>query len=882
MKIINRNKKYGFSLMELTLAVLIVAILIVITLPIINRQLEKSEEYSYFMAYKSVEKLAGQIVALGDDSEDAYVMKPQKTPFKDVMLAKYKDTKFRLSRIVSKYKNKLAFSEIYVFSKLFPKTMAETVVVETWNHYAYEELWLGYHACKYAANKGTETRTINVGGKNVTFTVFKYNDSDIQKSTKEVKSKVKNDDGTETEKTTSVPVYYSIYDYNCCAGYTHENAACRVQDTDKGDYQLAASNETNTLTIDGKKYSLVLRQSPVHSVLKNTMFQEGACPASSSQLSTVANVITGITTSEQDGKVVLSKSASDFCSSSDFKGKCSGCTVSFNVTDGSAGGTTYKNSEDADEDEEGEEMVDKAPRSSVMGTCSVSKNVSTSSSSGSSSIASVARPSYPANWCTNYRDSEGHQVYYGMTNAAATTSIDCQPMSGYVVAANNEKFASLPCAEGQTLYAAFNSITNTYSAVCTATDFNEYTQKACGAHSVYAGGTTCECVSGWTKNASGDCSVRGECPKGTQQASDGTCITNPPIIKAKKFCELVDKNWNLDSKNCDTFTNGVYTSVYNAALGNDSNHVYLSINSKPNAFRDITPNMVLANGLRIWILGDKAASVPGLSYFPENFSKSVNSRQNMCERVSLTSHTEAACKSATSNKGYFCSNDKNCFKLDNSSYATGTRTVELKDARGCCSSTDFTDLHTLSEAAGDSRLYLKDPTVYAIGGYTIFVDINGSKGEGTLWDDVFPFYISSNGTVYPGYPLDSEKAKKKANGTDTGNSLYLGGNSDKQLPVDVYYYEASSSGESREKKVAFANVSYARGMCSARKISKYTPYCMNLGKRYKGKGLKKTASGYTPVDLPENYIALDASTNSYNPCDYFVCYVSVKNKLRFF
>jgi hypothetical protein len=57
---------------------------------------------------------------------------------------------------------------------------------------------------------------------------------------------------------------------------------------------------------------------------------------------------------------------------------------------------------------------------------------------------------------------------------------------------------------------------------------------------------------------------------------------------------------------------------------------------------------------------------------------------------------------------------------------------------------------------------------------------------------------------------------------------------------------------------------------------------MNLGKRYKGKGLKKTASGYTPVDLPENYIALDASTNSYNPCDYFVCYVSVKNKLRFF
>jgi hypothetical protein len=339
---------------------------------------------------------------------------------------------------------------------------------------------------------------------------------------------------------------------------------------------------------------------------------------------------------------------------------------------------------------------------------------------------------------------------------------------------------------------------------------------------------------------------------------------------------LIDEHWNVASKSC-SFTNGVNTSAYNAALGNDSNHTYLSINSKPNAFKNLTPNIVLANGLRIWILGNKTASIPGLSYYPSSTSGPIYNKQNMCEKITtLTTHTEAACKSATSNKGFFCASDKNCVKLDDSSYASGTRTVELKDARGCCAAADFTDLYNAAKDAGNTSLYLKDPTVYAISGYTLFVDINGTKGEGTLWEDVFPFFVSSNGKVYPGYPLDSEKTAKKSDGTtDTGNSLYLGGNSEKQLPVDVYYYQPSTSGEAREKKIAFANVSYARGMCSARQISRYTPYCMNIGSKFKAKG-------YDGNDLPANYIALDKDTGSNNHCDYYVCYVSVKNKLRFF
>ena len=41
-----KNKKAGFSLMELAIAVMIVALLIVIIVPIIQNQLAKSDEYA--------------------------------------------------------------------------------------------------------------------------------------------------------------------------------------------------------------------------------------------------------------------------------------------------------------------------------------------------------------------------------------------------------------------------------------------------------------------------------------------------------------------------------------------------------------------------------------------------------------------------------------------------------------------------------------------------------------------------------------------------------------------------------------------------------------------------------------------------------------------
>ena len=100
--------------------------------------------------------------------------------------------------------------------------------------------------------------------------------------------------------------------------------------------------------------------------------------------------------------------------------------------------------------------------------------------------------------------------------------------------------------------------------------------------------------------------------------------------------------------------------------------------------------------------------------------------------------------------------------------------------------------------------------------------------------------------------------------------LYIGGNSEKQLPVDVYYY--ITSGDNRKKVLAFPNVSFARAMCSARKISKYTPYCLNLGEKYQNtENLKGT-----------EYIANDDVATSKNPCDKNNCFIVVKRKSKQF
>lgn len=891
MNIKSKLKRSGFSLMELTLAVLIVAILIVITVPIINRQLEKSEEYSYYAAYRTVEKMSGQIVALGDPEEESFALK-HKDSFINNMIAIFNDSKLKISRSFTSYKEKFANSEMFFFTRLFPKTIAEEIVAISWTSSTLDDLWLGYYVCNNYSSGGN---------------------SNIQKgdTQQEVETVVTNADGTTSTKkeTKTVQTYYTVSDFNCCVGYTKSASStspvvCKALKANGAPQEyVPQSGETCCPSFSssctkpcyndssGKTYeNIVVNSGKVNDIIKNNLYSDpDTCDPnkSGSGASRIAYLLKKATLSVSDGNYKINMNAKSICENT-FINSCSGQTSQskFYESDGSAGGSTYKDDEDKDDDSvEG----DPTPYSETMGACTVYKSVDMSSGTYTSSSYSPVRPTYSSDWCSAHG-------YVNMTNAAAPNSIDCVPNTNYRISANNEKVACLCINDGETAYATGNSAN---PCVCTSRDFNEVTKEPCGVHEVYSGGDKCECVPGWRRKTESAqyCEERGTCPKGTTLSGD-VCVVNPPIVSAKRFCELIAENWNVSSKSCNKFTDDVYTSVYNAALGSDTNKTYLSIQSQQGEFKSITPNIILSNGMRLWILGNKAASIPGLSYYSDPATMPINKKQNMCEKVAVETHTAEACMTATGtvsyggksyNKGYFCANDKNCFKLSDASYPTTTRTTELLDARGCCAASDYTDFHEKAKTSvlGED-VYMQDPTVYSIGGFTIFVDINGAKGDGTLWDDVYPFYISSNGTVYPAYPLDAEKEKYKADGvTEASNALYIGGNSDKQLPTDVYYYEASSSGKAREKKIAFANVSYARAVCSARKVSRYTPYCLNLGKRFKGKGIfPKAGGGYEEVDLPENYIMLSRnsvkSKDSHNPCDYYVCYVAVKNKTRFF
>ena len=49
-------------------------------IPIVKNQLSKSDEYAYYMAFRSVEKLGGQIVALGDPADSRYHKKTSEGP----------------------------------------------------------------------------------------------------------------------------------------------------------------------------------------------------------------------------------------------------------------------------------------------------------------------------------------------------------------------------------------------------------------------------------------------------------------------------------------------------------------------------------------------------------------------------------------------------------------------------------------------------------------------------------------------------------------------------------------------------------------------------------------------------------------------------------
>lgn len=159
-----KNKKAGFSLMELAIAVMIVALLIVIIVPIIQNQLAKSDEYAYYMAYRNVEKLGGQIVALGDPEDGMY-----KSQFDDStkIAGNVKKNTFlvNIKSVFSNIGTRFAYTEHFVFKNLFPKSFADDETLDsTIDSDMYDEAVLMFRVCQNGENVKNEENPTNADG----------------------------------------------------------------------------------------------------------------------------------------------------------------------------------------------------------------------------------------------------------------------------------------------------------------------------------------------------------------------------------------------------------------------------------------------------------------------------------------------------------------------------------------------------------------------------------------------------------------------------------------------------------------------------------------------------------------------------------------------
>lgn len=779
------NKKAGFSLMEIVLAIAIVGILLLVTIPVINRQLDKAHENSYYLAYRTVEKLGGQIVALGDEEEtmallpsDIKLAEEHKS-FGQYLAEKSNFIKNNVKIYFANLGHKFAYSEHYIFNRLFAKAFAENYSITESRFItssAYDDLWLEINVC-------LGKKII----KNKTYKTIEHKDA-----TGKVIS---------TEKVEDTPVYYSKSEFECSNPYNNADAKEDISS------RLLYADFCKNADSD-KALSIIVGQSEPDFLAFGSSFVPVYCA----------------TKPDFSYSAVSVSCAPDEDESED-------------ADDASEGG------------EEGDEEGDSiegfvSHESNPSGYCSMTATKSVTYNSDSVTPPEPKIIYFNDSDCTN-------RGYINFRNEGGNpgTYLDCVPKPNYVVSANDERAAVKPCSNGITTYAIVNEDRTSASSACCSTDFNDIAGTCCPDHSRYSGDGNCQCLEGYEMK--GNKCIRSKCSAGSTLVN-GVCVANASLLKASRFCKKIKEHWNISESSCSGFSSkdGVEYNddVYNAATGNDSK--YLSINSKPGAFKNITPNIEFSNGLKLWILGGKSASIPGLSSTISN----VTAVQNGCKNISLATPSLAACNAEN---GYYCRGENRCYTLADKATAT------VVDARNCCTNIDMTDYAEAAMDAGSPDKYKSVSVSYAVSGFTVFVDINGDKGDGTLWVDVFPFYVGANGTVYPGYPLNAADNESK----------YIAGNSEKQLPVDVYYYEPKDN--VRQKVVVFPSVSYARAICSARKLSKYTPYCLNLGDKFYNK------VSNTVVLEGSSYIA-DDGTTSKNPCDKKPCFISVKRKLSSF
>ena len=90
-------------------------------------------------------------------------------------------------------------------------------------------------------------------------------------------------------------------------------------------------------------------------------------------------------------------------------------------------------------------------------------------------------------------------------------------------------------------------------------------------------------------------------------------------------------------------------------------------------------------------------------------------------------------------------------------------------------------------------------------GYTAYVDIDGDSGNSILWEDVYPFYVTMSGRLYPAY------------------NMALGGAGKDYLQMGLYYETLNESG--RKTNWLAKSATFKEVACKAGYAKQNTTYC---------------------------------------------------------
>ena len=98
-------------------------------------------------------------------------------------------------------------------------------------------------------------------------------------------------------------------------------------------------------------------------------------------------------------------------------------------------------------------------------------------------------------------------------------------------------------------------------------------------------------------------------------------------------------------------------------------------------------------------------------------------------------------------------------------------------------------------------------------GYKLYVDIDGLRGgNGTLWEDVYPFYVTLSGTVIPAYDIDNPET--------------AGGDSRLHLQTSVYDEFVDANG--RHTQWITKSTTFKESACKMGYVNPATPYCQGI------------------------------------------------------